>query len=387
MNRNKLAQWLLLTFCCVGLFVAGCDMEESAKSDPKIKTAETAETTTTTATVKDQTITPKPPAPESSPKPVPVEPKTPVTPSTTVLAGKLSVNKLIYDFGQVEPSKKVKGEYILTNSGKGVLEIVRPVKSSCGCTVPELKTYILQPGESVPLVVTFKAPDHPGKTSKTITVITKSPSSPKSTTLKITAEIIRHITVTPTRLELHIRKDSPNREIVLNSFDGQPFSVVGFTSTGNALKLIFDKNTKAKRHVLPIQINLDRLRQQQRGSLVVRVDHPKVKSISVFYQSLKPFAAKPATRYFSKAKPGQSINSTVTIISNFGEPFELDQVRSEKGHVEILSTTKSPDGYRIDFTLKIPKDQKSGIIRDHLLIDIKNRKDDPIKVICYARVQ
>ena len=107
----------------------------------------------------------------------------------------------------------------------------------------------------------------------------------------------------------------------------------------------------------------------------------------MLYQALQPFAAKPATRYFSKAKPGESIKSTVTVISNFGESFELGRVRSEKGHVKILNTSKSPDGYKIDFALNVPQDHKSGLIRDHLLIDIKGRQKDAVKVICYARVQ
>jgi len=376
---------MFFTFCSAGLLVAGCDMSEPSSQTPKESTkpdtqAKPAERKTPIVRVEK----PKSTVPESGPKPASGVSKTPAPP---VLAGQLSVDKLTYDFGKVEPRQRVKGQYILTNTGKGVLRINRPVKSSCGCTVPTLKTYVLQPGESVPLSVTFSAPDRPGKTTKSIFVTTKSPSKPERMTLRITAEIVKHITVSPEKLQLFIRDNIPSRKITLESSDNQSFRVVGFTSPGNVLNLIYDKDTKAKRHVLTVNINTDQLRKQIRGFIIVRVDHPRVKSVTVNYQAQQPFAAKPATRYFSKAKPGESLKSNVIIVSNFGESFELGQIRSEKGHVKILKTTKSPDGYRIDFALNVPQNHKKGLIRDNLLIDIKGRQKDAVKVVCYARVQ
>ena len=385
MKRNIFVQWMFITFCWVGLLVAGCDMSEPSSQTPKESTKpDTQAKPVERKTPIVQAEKPKSTVPESGPKPASGVSK---TPAPVVLAGRLSVDKSTYDFGKVEPRQKVKGQYILTNSGQGVLKIVRPVKSSCGCTVPALKSYVLQPGESVPLSVTFTAPDRPGKITKSIFVTTQSPSKPERTTLRITAEIIKYITVSPAPLQLFIRDSTLSKKITIESSDGQSFRVVGFTSPGNNMNLNYNKDTKAKRHVLTVNINMDRLRKQNRGSLLIRVDHPNVKSVSLPYYAQLPFAAKPATRYFSKARPGASLKSNVIIVSNFGESFELGQIRSEKGHVEILNTTKSPDGYRIEFALKIPQNYKPGLIRDHLLIDIKDQPKNAIKVICYARVQ
>ncbi len=98
--------------------------------------------------------------------------------------GLLTVDKPVYDFGELEPKKKFQGEYVLKNEGKAALEIQNPVRKSCGCTELKLDKYKLEPGESALLKVVYTSNSSPGETEKHIWVDVVPPGQPKTLTLK-----------------------------------------------------------------------------------------------------------------------------------------------------------------------------------------------------------
>ncbi len=300
-------------------------------------------------------------------------------------AGRLEVDTLVYDFGEVEPGSSVEGKFVLTNTGKEVIELNPPGKS-CGCTLTKLKTNVLQPGESTDLGITFKAGDHPGKTSKKLWVTTKAPSLPERITMSLTADIKQHIKNYPENYKFELRDNAQAEPLVLESTDGQEFKVTGATVMNDAVELLVDREASSTRHEIPLKLNVDVLREKPAGVITVNVDHPKVKTCRVSYSSLLPFTASPQTKSFLRMVPGQEQGGAVKIVSNFGEDFELGTVASEKGLVKVVSTAKVEDGYQINITMQAPSEEDGRkIISDYLIVEIKDRPADTIKVRCYGR--
>ena len=298
-------------------------------------------------------------APEKA-KPVEAEPKPKAKKPVAVVrrddAGLLAIDRLKHDFGEVEPQKRYTTEFTLTNTGKETLELNQP-KGSCSCTVPSLKKTKLEPGEAVVMPVTYKAKNNPGKASVTVTITTKAPGKPDKQRISLTSNVTRYITATPNRLVFQVRENAENPKVVLTSDKGEPFKIIGFSCVGQVAELAFDKEFASVQHDLAFDVNLANLRKVNRGSITIRTDHPKLKTVSIYFTAEKAFVSQPGSRSLPRLKPGETRNTFVTIVSNFGEEFEIGEVTSKKGNIKVVNSEKTDDGYKIHFDFIVPEDK------------------------------
>ena len=142
----------LLTFTCIG-----------CKTTPEQATNNVAV---------QATVSPPAKAPIKAAK-VPQKPnvtptKTP-TPAKTKVAsgGKITLEPSVLPFGAIDPQSKHSGEFTLTNTGDGDIEITKIVPT-CGCTLLNWHKNNgvkrnLTPGESLKLPFTYTAKKKPGK--------------------------------------------------------------------------------------------------------------------------------------------------------------------------------------------------------------------------------
>jgi len=93
-----------------------------------------------------------------------------------------------YNGGQVIDGEKLTVSYTFTNTGKKPLEI-ESAKASCGCTTPELKERIIQPGATSEITAVFDSRGRGGKQTKTITVKSNDPDN-GTVVLKLECEVI-----------------------------------------------------------------------------------------------------------------------------------------------------------------------------------------------------
>jgi len=82
-----------------------------------------------------------------------------------------------FDFGTRPPTKPVDHEFVLRNEGKDTLLITK-VKPTCGCTVANWRTKILEPGEETKLKCTLKLKGYRGPQNKGISVHSNDPRNP-----------------------------------------------------------------------------------------------------------------------------------------------------------------------------------------------------------------
>ena len=82
----------------------------------------------------------------------------------------LEFDKVLHDFGDVEPEVENITSFVVKNTGNKPL-IISDVSATCGCTTPKKPEAPIPPGQSDEIVVTFKSkPGQKNEIKKTVTV-------------------------------------------------------------------------------------------------------------------------------------------------------------------------------------------------------------------------
>ncbi|MCK5269667.1 MAG: hypothetical protein KAJ46_02735, partial [Sedimentisphaerales bacterium] len=223
--------------------------------------------------------------------------------------------------------------------------------------------------------------------TKTISIDVKSPGTPRTLTLKVTANIKKIVTAKPERFRFELQAN-PKREytVELESTDGKPFRITDLISRNKVVTGEFDAANEAVRHTVPVKIDVEKLRGIRNGVITFKINHPKLKTVSVPFQTVLPFVVHPSTKAFLRLRPGRPQTATVKVTSNFGEEFELGEITGTGGYARVTNTTRTDDGYRIKFTFTVPPEEKKSIFHDSLLIHIKDQPQNTVKLSCYGRV-
>ncbi len=140
------------------------------------KTEPSAQKTTTTAPVEEPK---KETPPETGPAPS-AQPSAPKVEVASPVAGgkpKIVCDEPEYDFGEKRNDEKIEHEFIVKNSGDGLL-LINSVKTTCGCTVAQPEKKELQPNESTKIKATLTLANRQGPQTKNITVESNDPENP-----------------------------------------------------------------------------------------------------------------------------------------------------------------------------------------------------------------
>ncbi len=139
---------------------------------------------------------PKQPPITETPKPV----KKPAKAKPQKTNAVIKVENPVYNFGVMGPNQKKSGEFKFKNVGDGMLKINK-VKSTCGCTVPQLKKKIYAPGESGVIQVTFRSSSREAPVTKHLYIESNDSKKPKYE-LTIKAQVKVNISAKPKKLDL-----------------------------------------------------------------------------------------------------------------------------------------------------------------------------------------
>lgn len=88
----------------------------------------------------------------------------------------------VVDYGVIEHNSDGNREFVFTNNGDAPL-LIKSVKASCGCTVPQYPKEEIAAGKSGEIKVKY-ATNRVGKFTKTITVATNADKKPIILTIK-----------------------------------------------------------------------------------------------------------------------------------------------------------------------------------------------------------
>ena len=102
-------------------------------------------------------------------------------------APKVTVEKSIFEFGEITQGEKVSYDFKFKNTGKTPL-IITDASATCGCTVPEYPKTPIKPGESGTIKVIFDSTGKLGLQDKVVTIT--SNANPRFEDLHVVGNII-----------------------------------------------------------------------------------------------------------------------------------------------------------------------------------------------------
>ncbi len=295
---------------------------------------------------------------------------------------KIEFEKTVHDFNNLVIREKSNCEFKFKNTGSGRL-VMGKIKSTCGCTIPELNKKTYESGEEGTIKVQFASPHRPGKIEKHIFVQTNVHGK-KMIELAVKANIVKIVDVVPSKLEfLESWADSNMPEIVLTSLDGEAFSIKKFVSSNRVITADFDSSVKDTKIVIKPQVDMKLLKGNPKGMISIDLSHPHCKDVVLFYEQIEPYQAQPNRLYIVSAEPNKPLRRGVVIKNLEGKPFEIDSVSSKDNWVKMISQVQDGNSVKLDLQITPPA-KTAGSKRFHDAIKVSIKDDSSIDIGCDA---
>jgi len=310
-----------------------------------------------------------------------VEPEKGAVPETAAdKSPKIRFEKLIHDFGKISPMTTKLCEFKFTNTGEGLLNIEK-IKSTCGCTVPELKKKQYYQGESGTITVQYRPGNSAGNTMKRLFVHSNDKTSSK-VTLMIKATIVKKVDYEPKRLNLLLKKENAGcGEIALFSLDDQPFAIKQFNSTNNSITANINPSVEKTKFILQTEVDIDKLQKGLNGRINISLTHPECKTVTIPFSTLPEFKVDPASIIIFNAKPQNTVERQVWILNNYNEDFEIESVSAENDIIKVVGQEKVGKRYRFDLQITPPKSENNQrIFADMFHVNIKGGSE--LEILC-----
>lgn len=131
-----------------------------------------------------------------------------------------------YDFGTVKSGSPVEHRFLLQNTGKGALKILK-MHTSCGCTAAVLDSDTVAPGATTFVKATFDTTGFQGPKMKTVRLYTNDPKQ-ASFTLTLQGTVEPDVQVSALRLGFGdvVRGQSPQQEFTATVDPASPIKIV-----------------------------------------------------------------------------------------------------------------------------------------------------------------
>jgi hypothetical protein len=298
--------------------------------------------------------------------PVKTSAPTPAETATTEATGKvpiIEVENPVYDMGAVSPGNRILCEFRFKNAGTADLHIEK-ILSTCQCTVPELEKKDYAPGESGVLKAYYTASSYEAPVLKHLHILSDDPKNPRFE-LAIKGRVEYRIQVSPEKLSLFLNKQNAAVEnIVLKSKDGKPFSVVSFTSTNGVITAEFDKTVEKSEWVIKPVVDTEKLAKNLNGSVDIRLTHPETNHVSLGWAALPLYVVSPPRFVVRDIEPGQALERTVWIKSNYQDKVEIESITSLQGYMEVIEQKQEGDSVKLQ--VKITPPAQEGKTRRYL---------------------
>jgi hypothetical protein len=287
--------------------------------------------------------------------------------------------KTLNDFGEigVTSSKKV-AEFKFTNTGEGVLEI-KDVEKCCGVVTKVDKTE-LAPGESGVVKAEFQTPPKPGLFMKNIYVNSNDKTNARLA-LTIKAQVVSRISCSPKRVRLFLEEENAGcPKIVLNSLDDKPFSITGFTSTGQSIVADVDSSVEATKFVLSPVVDIEKLNENPKGRIGISLSHPEERTVQITYDMIPKFSTSPPLIIAFNVVPDRKIVRKVSVLNNYGGAFEIESVSSPQNTLKVIGQEEINSGYQLLVEMTPPEPGGKTFFTDVLVVKIKG--GDELQVVC-----
>lgn len=292
-------------------------------------------------------------------------------------APKIQFDSTIYDFGKTSQVSSVTGVFKFKNTGDAVLKL-EPPQPSCGCTLAQLKSDTLQPGESGELPFTLNLGPVRATMEKQITVKSNDPQTPV-TSLAIHVDYTPLYELEPMSLlvTFPLGTESTNLATTITRHDDKPLQIVRMIPSQPWLTAKLDPATKPDATSARVLLTARRDGPPRRFNELVHIyasddTNKPVSTIYLYGQVMGEVTLAPESLYWivtdpakaQKERPEATVIRRLNIGAASGKDLSLKNLRSTLPDVHVeLKPKDSGRSYELVATLDpVPEKTVSGSV-------------------------
>ena len=286
-----------------------------------------------------------------------------------VAAPRISCDIPEFNFGRAGEGEAVEKKFLIRNAGDEDLLIQRIVPSCTSCTVINVSTNRLAPGEGLTIPVRLTLGGFQGMITKTVTIETNDPATPRFL-LAIKGEVVSDIILRPAVLAFgQLNEGVPDeREVSIKAGEGHALNITGVECAQDIFKpeLVVDEpgsSYRVKVRFDGTRFAEDRMlvRGRMADMLVIRTDSPGRPVVKVGIQGL----LQPGLRVFPAELrfPGHSKATTATVMlrASPGKTFQVLKAEWPLPGVTAEISDPVPLGVRVVFRGITVQDSLAGL--------------------------
>lgn len=318
------------------------------------------------------------------------------TPRPAIGAGAIEFEKLELDFGNVWDHEMPQTLIRFTNTGTQTLKIL-DIRSTCGCTVPDLEKKEYEPGETGEMKVIFNPAGRSGPQTKVVTVTTDSRRTP-TVRINIKSYVESVLTIDPAIANLGRIFKNEEKGVVVHIIgttpdfeawpaEEQPYEIAPFkieavqtsdveingeTRRRSSLRIWVEKGTPVDRHSADIVIRTNDSRRPEFN----------LRSVVTVVGDLE---GRPPRFALGRLAPGEAFEHTVRVINRVAEEFRIVKaVASEDlGRIDVSYTPVNEgklDAYDITIRGVAPSENERILGRLVIHTDMKTEPEMELPV-------
>jgi len=299
------------------------------------------------------------------PVPVPVQPipaPVPLAPTAapavkaeiTDFSGKpkIACDAPIFEFGSKNNAESVKHTFTVKNEGEGVLNISN-VKPACGCTIANISSKILKPGESATIDANLSLKGRRGLQTKTITVNSDDPTTPAyRLTLKGTA--VSAVNLSPTSVYVGNlgQGEVATKTVTITNNDTMPLKIESVKAQNNSVTLNLKTIEEGQKYELDVTTSATLPIGRISDFITITTNNEKAKSerVTVYGQVVGKLNVTPAKLDITAA-PGFKKRFNVTVRPGSVKAYQITAAlwpAAIDATVKILN--RGAQGFTIEFS-------------------------------------
>jgi len=276
-------------------------------------------------------------------------------------APKAVVDAPHFDFGEQPNNQTIEHTFVLRNEGDATLEITN-IRSSCGCTVGNVSSLVVAPGETSDITGLFNLRGRQGTQRSVLTVELNDPARPRLQ-LSMGGVATQELDVRPNRLffgQVYGGQQS-TRQVEVVGRPETPFDITG-VETGSEYFSARVLEAEAPHHY---RIDIETAAPQQAGMIqaVVRIHttHPKFPVLQLPVNAQVAGALTYAPNQISLLAEHQTpVTRYIVVRPGTVQDFEITEVETPQDDMRVQILNMPNQGYRIQLNNVTPTKELAG---------------------------
>ena len=289
-----------------------------------------------------------------------------------------------YEFGKVDSGTLVKHEYVFTNTGNQVLEVVS-VRPGCGCTTAGDWDKKVEPGKTGKIPVQFNSTGYGGEVHKSITVTCNDSNSP-TLYLNLKGTVWKAIDVAPAYAVFNLKAEEQSNQTqvvkIVNNTD-QPVIVSDPTCSNPTFQMELKTVREGKEFELRVTAIVSNVTGNISAPITLKTTSTKMPQVSVtaFIMVQPAFTFNPNQILLPAGPLQKATDYTVMIQNNGTNPMTLSEPQINAEGVAVQLAEQQP-GRQFNLKVSFPTgfQCQSGV---HATVKTSNAKNPLITIPVY----